>query len=372
MASLLLRQVLLACALLLGASALGRSAAPGGALARAGREAASAVLMPAVITGVVACGVGGAADAEGAVARRLPGAVARGLRDSRVAWRLFTAFEAVAGFVALGAEAAEARGAPLGDACAALVRAWRAAAPPRRVAVGAAAAVDVYERPGAGEKPLVVIVPGGSWSHGDDSRLYRLLAANVGDACDADVAVVDYGVWPLEDGDGMVAGVGAALAWADAARPGDVVAVGLSAGAHLVAAALLCRGPAHAPPRAAVLCSGVYDLKAHYAHESTRGVAAISALGGAFDGAMDRNSPAVAFDADARPPAKVTVVHGLGDATAPPSAADALCAALAARAPATAVDRETLPDAGHLDYAFRAMYDEEAPFLETVRRAVAA
>ena len=119
MASLLLRQVLLACALLLGASALGRSAAPGGALARAGREAASAVLMPAVITGVVACGVGGAADAEGAVARRLPGAVARGLRDSRVAWRLFTAFEAVAGFVALGAEAAEARGAPLGDACAA-------------------------------------------------------------------------------------------------------------------------------------------------------------------------------------------------------------------------------------------------------------
>ena len=57
MASLLLRQVLLACALLLGASALGRSAAPGGALARAWREAASAVLMPAVITGVVACGV---------------------------------------------------------------------------------------------------------------------------------------------------------------------------------------------------------------------------------------------------------------------------------------------------------------------------
>lgn len=83
---------------------------------------------------------------------------------------------------------------------------------------------------------------------------------------------------------------------------------------------------------------------------------------------MDRNSPVVAFHRGARPPKQVTVVHGATDATAPLAAADALRRALEAND--VAVRQETLPDAGHLDFAFRAMYDDGAPFLGTVAAAV--
>ena len=122
-------------------------------------------------------------------------------------------------------------------------------------------------------------------------------------------------------------------------------------------------GELHGPDvRGAVLCSGVYDLEAHYDHESKRRVNDISALGGAFPrSAMRRNSPVVHVVPHANPPRRVLVVHGDDDATAPLSAATAFCDALEARR--LDVDVKVVEDGGHLDYAFRAMYDDDAPFL---------
>ena len=107
----------------------------------------------------------------------------------------------------------------------------------------------------------------------------------------------------------MVDAVAAALKWAEARRPGGVVAVGLSAGAHLVAAASTTRG---ARPAAVALCSGVFDLEEHYAHESRRGVHDVSALGTAYACKTRAYSPICGKTSD-----KVFLVHGAADTTVP-------------------------------------------------------
>ena len=188
---------------------------------------------------------------------------------------------------------------------------------------------------------------------GDDARLYRLLASAISKRSGGEAVVAQYEPWPLRDGPAMVADVADTLAWAEDRAPRRVVVVGLSAGAHLVAAAA-----ARAPrPAAVALCSGVFDLEAHYAHERSRGVHDVSALGAAFEGSMRELSPAAS--AAAAPADRVLVIHGDRDRIAPASSgADAFCDAL--RAGGADVRRLDVPEPGHLDYAFRAMYFRRA------------
>jgi len=317
------------------------------------------VAMPAVIAGVVAAGLSGAADAEGAVASRLPQQFAYLLRDSRAAWRQFTYFEAAAGFVALAARDASRTGDDLWTSCRRLLGRWRDAGRDLRRSVRRGRVdLDIYAAADGADAdaPLVLIVPGGAWAHGDDARLYRLLASAISKRSGGEAVVAQYEPWPLRDGPAMVADVADTLAWAEDRAPRRVVVVGLSAGAHLVAAAA-----ARAPrPAAVALCSGVFDLEAHYAHERSRGVHDVSALGAAFEGSMRELSPAAS--AAAAPADRVLVIHGDRDRIAPASSgADAFCDAL--RAGGADVRRLDVPEPGHLDYAFRAMYDEQAPFL---------
>ena len=329
-------------------------------LVRTASDVAAGAVMPAVLLGVVGAAAAGAEDAEGAVGRVIPTRLARLLRDSRIAWRQFTAFEAVAGFVALAAADAKDSGRSLVQAGRALLEQWRRAGETLVESRNEGGhVIDLYTGAAdAATRPLVVLVPGGGWCHGDDARLYRLLAARVAKRSRCEVAVAQYAPWPLGDGEDMVDAVAAALTWAERRRPGGVVAVGLSAGAHLVAAASTTRGTR---PAAAALCSGVFDLEEHYAHESRRGVHDVSALGAAYAGKMRAYSPVCGKTfAD-----KVLLVHGAADLTAPlTSGADAV-AAVHAAAPDVVFTRVDV-EGGHLDYAMRAMRDDKAPFLDWV------
>ena len=329
-------------------------------LVRTASDVAAGAVMPAVLLGVVGAAAAGAEDAEGAVGRVIPTRLARLLRDSRIAWRQFTAFEAVAGFVALAAADAKDSGRSLVQAGRALLEQWRRAGETLVESRNEGGhVIDLYTGAAdAATRPIVVLVPGGGWCHGDDARLYRLLAARVAKRSGCEVAVAQYAPWPLGDGGEMVDAVASALKWAEARRPGGVVAVGLSAGAHLVAAASSIRGTR---PAAAALCSGVFDLEEHYAHESRRGVHDVSALGAAYAGKMKTYSPVCGKTfAD-----KVLLVHGAADLTAPlTSGADAV-AAVHAAAPDVVFTRVDV-EGGHLDYAMRAMRDDKAPFLDWV------
>jgi len=325
-------------------------------LVRTASDVAAGAVMPALILGVVGASAAGAKDAEGAVSRLVPTRLARLLRDSRLAWRQFTAFEAFAGFVALAAADAKATDRPFVQAARGLLDAWRDAGETlvESTQDEDGHVIDLYG--GDATRPLVVFVPGGGWCHGDDARLYRLLAARVAERSRCEVAVAQYAPWPLGDGEDMVDAVAAALKWAEERRPGAVVAVGLSAGAHLVAAASTTRG---ARPAAAALCSGVFDLEEHYAHESRRGVHDVSALGAAYAGTMRQYSPICGKTFASR----VLLVHGDADLTAPLTSGAAAVAAVHAAAADVAFTRVDVAGGGHLDYAFRAMRDETAPFL---------
>ena len=329
-------------------------------LVRTASDVAAGAVMPAVLLGVVGAAAAGAKDAEGPVRRVIPTRLARSLRDSRIAWRQFTAFEAVAGFVALAAADAKDSGRSLVQAGRALLAQWRRAGETLVESRNEGGhVIDLYTGAAdAATRPLVVLVPGGGWCHGDDARLYRLLAARVAKRSRCEVAVAQYAPWPLGDGEDMVDAVAAALTWAERRRPGGVVAVGLSAGAHLVAAASTTRGTR---PAAAALCSGVFDLEEHYAHESRRGVHDVSALGAAYAGKMRAYSPVCGKTFSD----KVLLVHGAADLTAPlTSGADAV-AAVHAAAPDVVFTRVDV-EGGHLDYAMRAMRNDRAPFLDWV------
>ena len=148
------------------AHALARNGQPA---PRVARDAAAAVAMPAVIAGVVAAGLSGAADAEGAVASRLPQQFAYLLRDSRAAWRQFTYFEAAAGFVALAARDASRTGDDLWTSCRRLLGRWRDAGRDLRRSVRRGRVdLDIYAAADGADAdaPLVLIVPGGAWAHG--------------------------------------------------------------------------------------------------------------------------------------------------------------------------------------------------------------
>ena len=188
-------------------------------LVRTASDVAAGAVMPAVLLGVVGAAAAGAEDAEGAVGRVIPTRLARLLRDSRIAWRQFTAFEAVAGFVALAAADAKDSGRSLVQSMKTLLAQWRRAGETLVESRNEGGhVIDLYTGAAdAATRPLVVLVPGGGWCHGDDARLYRLLAARVAKRSRCEVAVAQYAPWPLGDGEDMVDAVAAALTWAEAA-----------------------------------------------------------------------------------------------------------------------------------------------------------
>ena len=167
--------------------------------------------------------------------------------------------------------------------------------------------LDVYA-PDVSRGETVVFVHGGAWGSGN-KKSYVLLAQNLA-RLGYVVVVPNYRIFPHATVPGQVDDIRNIVGWArDGLGPmgGDadnVVLVGHSAGAHLLAMAVLhermetaggratthefewlrrnMAGVAHV--RAVVSLSGVFDIDEHYVWESLRGVEYLSTMEPAMDG----------------------------------------------------------------------------------------
>mmetsp|Transcript_23414 Transcript_23414/g.76491 ORF Transcript_23414/g.76491 Transcript_23414/m.76491 type:complete len:424 (-) Transcript_23414:81-1352(-) len=267
-----------------------------------GRELIAGAITPAVLGGVVAAGIAGASEPEGRVLRLVPRRLQEYMRESRIAWIMYSQFEYVAAGLAVFALA------PRGQARR-LLRVQRAGPDLKDVPCGPLGSLaDVYLPGGASAaasfEEMLVFVPGGAWSHGYKS-FYTLTSRRLATELGCAVATVGYGLYPVADGAAQVAQVEEALAWAEAGAPlppdgeprrrllnagARLSVVGHSAGGQLSAAALLGRsggeatGAGVASIGSLALLSAPLELRRHVLHEASRGVATVSALSAAFAG----------------------------------------------------------------------------------------
>ena len=138
--------------------------------------------------------------------------------------------------------------------------------PDVRYGEGPLATLDYFPCSAPG-RPLVVYLHGGYW-RGRDKRDYSFVADGLLPA-GCNVAVMNYDLCPAVTVAQIVQQVRDGLVWLDAQAPSlgftrGILAVGNSAGAHVIAATLARTGRAHELPegiiRKAYLISGIYDL----------------------------------------------------------------------------------------------------------------
>jgi acetyl esterase/lipase len=182
---------------------------------------------------------------------------------------------------------------------------------------------SVYLPAGSGRVPLVVMVPGGSWTTADPAGLTGLAAA----LADAGIAAApthvraaaDKVVYPVPVEDVLCAVAAAAAALrARGDDPAPVAVLGHSSGAHLAALAVLaaddhaaqCAFPA-VRPDALVGLAGPYDISQ------------IPEIARALLGTDPTDDPATWASAnplrqvDLRPEVPVLLLHGAADVTVP-------------------------------------------------------
>ena len=138
--------------------------------------------------------------------------------------------------------------------------------PDIRYGTGPLATLDYFPC-GAPDRPLAVYLHGGYW-RGRDKRDYSFVAEGLLPA-GCNVAVMNYDLCPAVSVGEIVKQVRDGLVWLDAQAPGlgfarGILAVGNSAGAHVIAATLARTGrPDELPEgiiRKAYLISGIYEL----------------------------------------------------------------------------------------------------------------
>src|SRR4051812_5519783 len=216
---------------------------------------------------------------------------------------------------------------------------------------------DVYLPRHRGQVPLVVLVPGGSWTTADPTGLAGLAAA----LAEAGVAAAPTRIRAAEDGvvyptpvEDVLCSVAAA---AEAIRsrgfvPDPVTVLGHSSGAHLPALAVLavddysptCGSPA-VRPRAPIGLSGPYDI------------GPLPAVPAALPGTSSTDDPAAWTDANPveraalRPEVPVLLLHGDADEMVPLDFTTQFADALKAAGHPTTV--RVVPGADH-DTIYRA------------------
>ena len=221
----------------------------------------------------------------------------------------------------------------------------------RTVHAGAGVPVDVHLPAGAGPHPVVLYVHGGGWTSGDRAEVPDELG--ILDVVDEGWAVVSTGYRPADAATGVTAreqatDVATALGWVRShgralSLDDRVVAVGHSAGAHLVALVAATAPPA-VRPDAVLLVSGVYDFGPDVVRNPMLGPGVEAALGCAGDCAS-RPSVEPATYADPDDP-RVAIVHGSADGIVTPATAERYGRALALAD--VAVDVHLVPQGEHI------------------------
>lgn len=202
-----------------------------------------------------------------------------------------------------------------------------AAAAPRTVALDDGVALDIHLPTSHGDPPVLLYVHGGGWTSGHRDDVPDELG--VLDLVDQGWVVISVGYRRADPAAGVTAmdqadDVAVALEWIRDERRalglGDhVVAMGHSAGAHLVALSAATM-PVDSRPDAVLLVSGVYDFGTDVVANPLLGPAVEAALGCTSHACVRRSPLEPATFADAGDP-PVTIVHGLRDRVVSPTTA---------------------------------------------------
>ena len=164
-----------------------------------GRELLAGFFTPPLLAGVVAAGLAGSKEPEGRVLRFVPRRVQEAMRESRIAWIMYSQFEYVAaGLAVLALAPGRARS---------LLHVQRSGPDHKDIQCGnvPGSCCDVYlpraNSPASNE--MLLFVPGGAWSHGYKS-FYTLTSRRLADELACAVAVVGYDLYPVVDGAAQV------------------------------------------------------------------------------------------------------------------------------------------------------------------------
>jgi acetyl esterase/lipase len=229
--------------------------------------------------------------------------------------------------------------------------------------------LDVYAPTSEGDHPVLFFVHGGSWKD-YDKKLFAPVAMKL--LPEGMVVVIpDYTLHPDAQYEQMADEVAAALSWTldnidqYGGDPARVVVAGHSAGAHLGALAVMdprfLEAYGHSGDEVCSLIgmSGVYDVQAEYDYWMEKGEepeVMLEVMGGT--GNFAQASP-LRYVRAGLPP--VLLIHGELDETVPAQISVAFDQAL--RAAGTQSALRLYPMAGHSDYLFAALVDDDAPVL---------
>jgi acetyl esterase/lipase len=229
--------------------------------------------------------------------------------------------------------------------------------------------LDVYSPAEGEEHPVLIFVHGGSWKSYDKNLFAPVATRFLPEQMV--VVIPDYTLYPDAGYEQMAHEVAAALSWTldnidqYGGNPQRVVVAGHSAGAHLAGLAIMnprflaTYGHSSDEICGYVGLSGVYDVQAEFDYWQARGSTPeliLGVMGGEQN--FDIASPIHYVRADLQP---VLLIHGDKDQTVPVEIGMGFHAALQAAGAESALT--LYPGAGHSDYLFAALADENAPIV---------
>jgi acetyl esterase/lipase len=238
--------------------------------------------------------------------------------------------------------------------------------------------LDVYSPSSGSDYPVLLFVHGGSWR-----QYHKELFAPVAMKLLPEgmvVVIPDYTLYPEAQYEQMAGEMAAALSWTleniaqYGGDPRRVILAGHSSGAHL--AGLVLMDPRFLAPYGRsgdevcglIGMSGVYDVQAEYDFWAAKGPSPklISGVMGGVEN-LTQASP-IRYVQAGLPP--VLLLHGDQDETVPVSIAVDFDAAL--RAAGTQSELRVYGGAGHTDYLFAALSQEESRLVDDIAAFVRA
>ena len=227
--------------------------------------------------------------------------------------------------------------------------------------------LDVYGQPDGGSYPVLVFVHGGGWNS-YDKELFTPVAMELLPQ-EMVVVIPDYTLYPDATWEQMAGEVADAAAWVleniagFGGDPERVYLSGHSAGAHLSGLVsydprwLAETGHSTQEIRGWIGLSGVYDTARHAAHRESLGLES-PIMTAVMEGPENfaAASPETYAPLATGPPA--WLIHGDADDTVPVAESENMSAAL--REAGVEAELIIYPGAGHSDFLFGALNDEEA------------
>jgi acetyl esterase/lipase len=237
--------------------------------------------------------------------------------------------------------------------------------------------LDLFSPEEGDRHPVLIFVHGGGWNS-YDKELFTPVAMQLLPQ-EMVVVIPDYTLYPGANYVQMAREVADATAWVlenieqYGGDPARVFLSGHSAGAHLSGLVAYdstwLAETGHSPDelRGWIGLSGVYDVAAHEAHRSSLGLES-PVMTAVMEGPANFASASPISYASGFGAGRAALIHGAADETVPLAESERMYAALV-----EAGFRSELivyPGAGHSDFLFGALGDDEAPVIADIGRIV--